>query len=476
MTPKKLLRSLLRHDLSCFIHKVFCTVNPGSTYQPNWHIRLIADYLQAVQSGKIKRLIINIPPRSLKSICVSVAWPAWMLGCDPSKRIMAASYSHTLSLKHSLDCRLVISSPWYKHLFPSTILSTKHNQKSKFLTTLNGFRFATSVGGSATGEGGDFLIIDDPHNPMQINSPKMRQRVIEWFEQTFLTRLNDKSNGAVVLVMQRLHEEDLAGHLLSANDHWQLLKLPVRADKTYIIPRPHIPEKFSSTIAKEYKFCIGQLLHPLRDQEDYLIKLEQEIGSYNFAAQYMQEPIANYCSLLRMSDISFYETLPGKFDYLIQSWDTAIKLSEQADYSVCTVWGITENKYYLIAMFRNKLSYPELKKKAEELARQYPSKFLLIEDKSSGQQLIQDLQLNGYNNIEAIKPKLDKITRFASVAPLFQAAKALIPKQSPFTTALLKELTTFPLSRNDDIVDSVSQFLQFAKLISHKPLARIREL
>lgn len=215
----KLLPLVLTHDLNSFIHKAFNTINPGTSYQPNWHIELIAEYLQAVQSGRITRLIINIPPRSLKSICVTVAWPAWILGRDPTKRIMSASYSQLLSTKHSLDCRFILESDWYKKLFPATILSTKHNQKSRFLTKQNGFRLATSVGGSATGEGGDVLIIDDPHNPTYINSPKMRKRVIEWFEQTFVTRLNNTAKGAIILVMQRLHEEDLAGHLLNnSND------------------------------------------------------------------------------------------------------------------------------------------------------------------------------------------------------------------------------------------------------------------
>ncbi|WP_341789344.1 hypothetical protein [Rickettsia endosymbiont of Polydrusus tereticollis] len=187
---KELLNAVLRQDFHSFIIKVFNTINPGIEYRLNWHTELISDYLLAVQNGDINRLIINVPPRSLKSVCVSVAWSAWILGHDPTKRIMTASYSQILSIKHSLDCRFVLSTDWYRQLFPDTILSKEHNQKSKFLTTANGFRFATSVGGSATGEGGDILIIDDPHNPSQINSYKMRKKVIEWFEQVFVTRLN----------------------------------------------------------------------------------------------------------------------------------------------------------------------------------------------------------------------------------------------------------------------------------------------
>ncbi len=462
--PKELLDAILRQDFNSFINKVFNTINPGIKYQPNWHIELISEYLQAVQNGDIKRLIINIPPRSLKSICIGVAWPAWILGHDPSKRIMSASYSQILSIKHSLDCRFIITSDWYQSIFPKTILSKKHNQKSKFLTTMNGFRFATSVGGSATGEGGDILIIDDPHNPTQIGSLKMRQRVNEWFEQTFVTRLNNKHTGAIILVMQRLHEQDLSGYLLANSNDWQHLKIPAMAkqDQIFIINN------------YKYQYIIGDTLHNLRDDPNYLIKLEREIGVHNYAAQYLQQPINNNWLLLNINDICFYEMIEEKFDYFIQSWDTAIKISENADYSVGTCWGIINKQYYLISLLRQKLTYPELKIQIEKLAKKYNPRFILIEDKASGQQIIQDLRSSGFTNIIAIKPRFDKITRFSSVLAMFQSGVVRLPKQSPFNNILLTELLNFPHYKNDDIVDSVSQFLNFIKERSNSPPARIR--
>ena len=169
---KKLLSAILRNNLPCFIHKSFQTINPNCHYDHNWHIDLICDYLNEVEKGNIKRLIINIPPRTLKSVCITVAWPAWLLGQNSKLRIIAASYAQNISIKHSLDCRFIIESEWYKNIFPNTLISKKENRKSKFITTDFGMRFATSVGGSVTGEGGDILILDDPHNPNQINSKK----------------------------------------------------------------------------------------------------------------------------------------------------------------------------------------------------------------------------------------------------------------------------------------------------------------
>jgi predicted phage terminase large subunit-like protein len=462
---QRIFDAIIRQDFPSFIGKVFSTINPGAEYHSNWHIDLIADYLEAARQGQIKRLIINMPPRSLKSVCISVAWPAWLLAQKPSSRIMAASYSSVLSDKHSLDTKLVLESDWYLKLFPNTKLSKKHNCKSKFLTTQNGFRFATSVGGSATGEGGDFLIVDDPHNPTQINSTKLRNRAIDWFEQTFVTRLNDSKNGVIVIVMQRLHQDDLSAQLLSCGD-WELLKIPMVAPSNIIY----------DIGVNSYKFKLGTILNSKRDSHDFVDKIEKDMGARNYAAQFLQNPLPSNYNLLSEEDISFYQNAPDTFDYYIQSWDTALKTTEKSDYSVGTCWGIVGEKYYLLSMIRKKLAYPDLKLTIEKFSKRFFPKYILIEDKASGQSIIQDLQYLGYTNIKPIKPRLDKVTRFAATIDLFQMGKVLLPLESSFKRILLRELTSFPNSKNDDIVDSVSQFLNFSKEINPKKLVRMRVL
>lgn len=448
-----LLNSILRQDFSSFISKAFSTINPGIEYEHNWHIELLADYLCAVECGKIKRLIINIPPRTLKSVCVSVAWPAWILGQDPTKRIMVASYAQSLSIKHSLDTRLIMSSDWYQELFQNTRLSKKHNLKSKFMTSCHGFRMATSVGGMSTGEGGDILIIDDPHNPSHINSPKRRQNVIDWFEQTFSSRLNNKKKGAIVIVMQRLHEEDLCGYLMkNAPENWHLLKLPVSTDES-------VSYQCGNNI---YEYKSGSSLHNGRYDPEILSKIRDEMGRDNFAAQYMQSPIPLANSILTYEDISWYGNISRPADYIVQSWDTAIKTSAKSDYSVCTTWAVIGSEYYLLDIIRQKMAYPELKTKVRAIYEEFKAKIVLIEDKGSGQSIIQDLRAEGISCIVPIKPKLDKITRFASVVPLFQSGIVKIPKY--MDSAALKELVSFPNSEHDDLVDSVSQFLGYMKL------------
>jgi predicted phage terminase large subunit-like protein len=457
-----LLPVILRQDFVCFILKVFHTINPSIKYKHNWHIETIAEYLENAKNGDIKRLLINMPPRWLKSLCISVAFPAWILGHDPSKRVIVASYSNILSIKHSLDCKLVIESDWYQNIFPNTIISSRHNQKSKFLTTQNGFRFATSVGGSLTGEGGDYLIVDDPHNPVQANSQKYRDKTIDWFEQTFITRLNDKSKGSIIVVMQRLHNKDLSNHLLLQNS-WKHLMIPVISNQDIAFGK--------------FQFKQGDILNEAIDSYDELQKFEKEMGIKNYQAQYMQSPLPDNNSILSHEDLLFYVYQDNMhFEYFVQSWDTAIKVSDKSDYSVCSCWGIIENKYYLVDLIRKKMTYPELKLQIQKLHAKYNPKWILIEDKASGQSVIQDLKQEGFSNIYGIKPQFDKITRFASCSPIFQKGRVLIPDNLSLKNILLNELLSFPSSKHDDIVDSCSQFINFMKTKNQSVTTRIRTL
>ncbi len=348
---QRLIQAILRNDLSCFIAKSFSTISPGTPYLHNWHLDIINYKLEQVESGKINRLIINMPPRYLKSICVSAAWPAWILGHDPTKRIMLASYSQTLSNKHSQDCRLLLTSKWYQELFPWTRITQGENQKSKFVTTKRGFRFSTSTGGTATGEGGDILILDDPQNPNKINSKKYRENTIEWFEQTFISRLNNKKTGAIVIVMQRLHENDLCGYLLKHKaEQWDLLKIPAIFEQETIFNNPN-------------KLIIepGAVLHQEREDLASLNKLKLELGQYNFSAQYNQEPVPSTGSMIQKSWLKYYSDEDKiEFSQIIQSWDTAIKARDEHDYSVGITIGVNNNGYYLLDIYRAKFEFPQL--------------------------------------------------------------------------------------------------------------------
>jgi predicted phage terminase large subunit-like protein len=224
-------------DMKAFLIKVFETLHPHKKMISNWHLDLMIEYLEAVARGDIKRLIVNLPPRSLKSICINVAWPAWLLGKAPDTRIIAVSYNQRLSEKHSADCRMIMQSEWYHEMFPDTVIQRGMNTKSRFSTTSHGFRFATSTGGTLTGEGADVIIIDDPTSAIEAFSHKKRKRVYNWFRSCLLSRLNDLQNGKIILVMQRLHVDDLTGMLLKDENKnsWTILKIPAIARKSQMI-------------------------------------------------------------------------------------------------------------------------------------------------------------------------------------------------------------------------------------------------
>lgn len=449
-------------DFGNFIGQVFECTDPGTTFLHNWHIDLIASHLKQVTEGKIKRLIINMPPRSLKSVCVSVAWPAWLLGQNPALRIMAASYSNMLSIKHSLDTRLVLESDWYKKLFPDTIICDDQNEKSKFLTTKRGFRFATSVGGSATGEGADILIVDDPHNPLQAASQVQRQHAINWFDQTFSTRLNNKKQGAIIVVMQRLHVNDLSGHLLQKGG-WQHLCLPSRFDKNVTYYYEH----------KNITITAGSYLHDAREGATEIATAKRELGSYGFSAQYQQQPVLLKGGMVEWDWIMRYDVEVGR-DKVTQSWDTAIKSGQGNDYSVCTTWLEKENGYYLLDVVAMKVEYPELKKKCILLASIWQPNAILIEDKASGQSLLQDLRKSTKLPVIAISPKSDKLTRFARVTTLFEAGKIYLPHKAAWLVDYETQLLGFPNIHHDDMIDSTSQFLNWIRDKGRGP--RIRRL
>ncbi|MFW0777004.1 MAG: phage terminase large subunit [Rickettsiales bacterium] len=443
---------IVAFDFPTFIGKTLSTVDPAAEYLPNWHIDLLAEYLEAARRNEISRLIINMPPRSLKSVCVSVAWPAWLLGKDPRSRIIAASYASSLSVKHSIDSRLVVTSEWYKKIFPDVKISRDQNEKYKFITTQRGYRLATSVGGSVTGEGGNYLIIDDPLNPAQAMNSLRRDAANRWFDHTFSSRLDDKRLGVIVLVMQRLHQHDLTGHLL-AKGGWEHLCLPaVATERTvyHLGKVAHVREE-------------GELLHSAREDEGLIARAKIEQGSSVFSAQYQQMPVVDDGEMVRPWWIGRYKAPPAHFSRIVQSWDTAIKTGMKNDSSACLTFGESDGKSYLLDVFSGKAEYPDLKRMFFSTATRFQPHVILIEDKASGQQLLQDVRRETKLPVVAINPKADKLTRFAAVSALIEAGRLQLPEQASWLADFEAELYAFPNGNHDDQVDALSQYLDWVR-------------
>ena len=458
-----LLDTASRNSLKVFTRRAFKELNPSTQYLHNWHIDLICEHLTACYKGDIKRLIINIPPRFMKSITVSSAFPAWLLGNNPSEKIINATYASSLSMLNSVNCKAIVKSDFYKEIFPDTVISDIQDQKQYFKTTKNGHYYATSVGSSVTGFGGGFLIVDDPHNPQQALSKVQREQAITFYEQTLLSRLDDKKKGVIILIMQRLHEDDLTGHLLRNSQDWTHLKIPMIAEKDI--------QYYFPITKKEKLYKTGEVLH-----EERMNKKEIEeftMSSYAFAGQYQQEPAPLGGGLIKNDWLLYYNFLPEGKTKIVQSWDTAYKADQLNDPSSCLTFLEYEKKHYLIDIFNQRLEYPDLKRAVISQANLYKPDVILIEDKASGQSLIQELNKETNLSIKAIKPEGDKLTRLSTVSHLIENGKLFLPEKHKLLFDFTSQLLSFPNSSHDDMVDSLSQYFKYVQNYS---VANIRFL
>ena len=448
---------VLRNDFATFINRSFLELNPQTRFVSGQYIELLASTLERCRTGQTKRLIINLPPRTLKSHASSVAFVAWLLGHDPSKQIICASYGQDLSDKHARDCRTLISSPFYRSLFPKTVLSPDKQSVNDFMTTAHGGRMSTSVGGVVTGRGADVIILDDILKPDDALSETKRRTANDWYFNTLLSRLNSKDNGVIIIVMQRLHQEDLVGEVME-REQWEVLSLPAIAeqDEKYLIESPF----------GDYSYIrkTGEALHTERDSVEVYENIRETVGQYTFQSQYQQNPTTREGGLIKREWIKYYEPhqRPTTFEYLLQSWDTANKSGERNDYSVCTIWCICNGNFYLLDVFRKRLTYPQLKHAALELFHKYELDQLLIEDHGSGTALIQELKTEGVWCLTACVPsQKDKLMRLEAQSIKFENGRVYLPTEAPWLQEYVREITGFPGTKHDDQVDSTSQALEF---------------
>jgi predicted phage terminase large subunit-like protein len=462
MNDRVILEVLLRNDLTAFTQRCFQAVVPGQQFLSNWHIEAITHQLERVRRGETRRLIITLPPRNLKSICASVAFPAFVLGHDPARRIVCASYSQDLTAKHARDCRAVLESAWYKQLFTRTRIDPRKNTEAEFETTARGYRLGTSVGGTLTGRGGNLIIIDDALKPAEAMSETKRASVAEWYDSTLSSRLDHKTKDAIVLIMQRLHVDDLVGHVLEKGPEWTHLNLPAIAD---------VPDEIEIGVGTTYKREIGEILHPDREPLSVLDELKASMGSQSFSAQYQQMPVPAGGVFIQRDWFRSYARPPKREpgDNIVQSWDTASKANKTNDFSVCTTWLIRGSDYYLLHVLRRRLEFPDLRRCILRHAETYKTKKVLIEDASSGAALIQDLKREGKIRPIAIKADRDKIVRLEAQSAVIEAGHVLLPESAPWLGDFLVEVLAFPNGRFDDQVDSLSQFLGWAE----KPKGRV---
>ena len=466
-----------------FVRQAWPVVEPGVEFMPSWHIEQICEHLEAITAGELRKLLINIPPRHSKSTIVSVMFPMWEWLTRPEEKYLCASYSAVLSIRDNLKARRLVQSPWYQdrwgHMF---MLAGDQNAKQRFENNKTGYRIATSVGGTATGEGGSRLLLDDPHSAQDAQSDVMRESALEWFDMVWSTRLNDPKRDAMVTIMQRLHERDVSGHILEDIGGWEHLCIPAEWDgvrrKTtlgYYDPRDRK----------------GELICPQRFGEKEITELKQLLGAYGTAGQLQQDPTPAEGGILKAKHFQLWphdKALP-QFECIVQSYDCAFTEKTTGDPTACTVWAVfthnAQRNLMLIDAWDERLSYPDLRQRAvKDFGNEYgggansdnpfgrarrPDR-VLVEAKASGQSLIQDLRLAGVPVMGYNPGNADKVSRAHQVAPTLELGLLWIPesRKNPgqavsWASAFLKQVAKFPVAEHDDYVDTLTQTVIYLK-------------
>ena len=410
-------------------------------YQTPAHIQLLAHKLEEVERGNIKRLAIFKPPRHGKSQLTSQFFPAWYLGRNPSKFVIATTYAQDLADDFGRSVRNQIQDEDYNRIFSDCTLSKDSSSVRRFHTTGSGVYYAVGAGGAITGRGAHLLLIDDPIKGREdADSDAMRSNLIDWYRSTAYSRL--MPGGSIILIQTRWHEDDLAGWILRETSHepWEVIELPAVLDEK------------ASKILKRPK---GQALWPEAYDKKRLEEIKKTAGSREWNSLYMQRPSAEEGNILkRYWWKEWTEDNPPECNYILQSWDTAYTVKSTSDYSAVTTWGIFEHNgiqnAILLSARRERWEFPELKSEAINLYNEFKPDVVLIEAKASGWSLIQELQRAGIPITPFNPKKADKKTRAHSVTPLFESGRVWYPSSKYWAEDVINQCAQFPSSNYDD--------------------------
>ncbi len=438
---------ILGHDFYSFFQEAFRTLHPNLSYEESWHAEVICRAVTDFMGQDAdQNLVANAPPRSLKSEIVSVALVAYLLGKNPSLRILCVSYSQQIADAFARDTRTVMDADWYRRIFPT--MRIKRSNENGIFTTKGGYRRTISVGGSVTGYGSDLTIIDDPIRADDVTSEAIREKTNNWLDTTLASRANDKRKAKTILVMQRLHVDDPSSTILRRK-LTRHLKLPAIADKDYRFELS--PGRFKCWDADE----------PLHDERLHLGILaadRENLGERTFLAQYLQEPVPLDGGMIKWAWFKFYNELPAyrSTDRRIFSWDTALSDAGTADYSVCTEWLVRDRQFYLVNVTRARLIYPDLRHRIAAQNEAHGNAVIIVEDKGSGMSVAQDLKRDGINVI-SYKPETSKEQRASIASVQIESGNVLLPHEAHWLAEFQSECLAFPNGRHDDQVDSMSQ-------------------
>lgn len=450
-------RRHLHHFFRLFAWPV---LQPATPFQDNWHIDAICEHLEAVKLGQIRKLLVNMPFRMLKSSLISQTFPAWDWIANPSRQYLTASYATDVAVRDAVDTRRIIESPYYQaaygHLFKMT---TDQNVKSRYENDKRGTRIVTSTDAAGTGFGGDIRIVDDPVSAKNADSPLALASSIEWWKGTMATRANDPSTSAAIIVHQRLNPNDLTGYLLAEEDDWEHLVLPFRYDPAL--------RKTTSLGFQDPRTVEGELIHPARVPEKTAKELEKTLGSYHRSAQLQQNPEPRGGIIFNRAHWKYYKELP-EMDEVVMSVDCTFKDLQAADFVAIQVWGNKGANNYLMLRKKERLGFSATVLAVRAVKALYPNMIaVLIEDKANGSAVIETLS-DEISGIIAVQPDGGKVARAYAAQPTQEAGNVWLPDPSVDhdIETFLSEVSAFPTVPHDDEVDAMTQYLNWRRVRS----------
>lgn len=448
-------REIARRSLADFCQMAWHVLEPSTPIKWGWALDAMCEHLEAVHTGEIKRLLMNVPPGMMKSLLTGVFFPAWEWGpcASASLRYLTTAHKEPLAVRDNMKCRRLIQSEWFQERWPLQ-LTGDQNAKTKFENVATGFRESMSFK-SLTGSRGDRVIIDDPLSVDDAFSQPALEAAGKTFLEAVPSRVNNE-NSAIIVIMQRLHEKDVSGIILERDLGYTHLMLPMRFEPAR---RCVTSIGFSDPRKND-----GELLFPERFSELQVKELESTMGSYATAGQLQQRPVPDGGGLFKNEWFKYWspETLPAKFDAMVMSWDMAFKETAISDFVVGQIWGRKGGNFYLLDQVRDRLDFVKTKRAFVDLSEKWPNVLRkLVEDKANGPAIISSLK-DDISGIVPVTPKESKEARAASVTPLFEAGNVYFPPPDLYPWVkkdLIPEFLSFPAGAHDDAVDSCTQAL-----------------
>jgi predicted phage terminase large subunit-like protein len=439
--------------LKKFIELSWYLIEPGKEFVTGWHIDAICEHLEAISKGQLTRLVINIPPGCMKSLTACVFWPAWVWTFRPETKWIFASYSIALSKRDNLRMRRLIESEWYRSRFGEAFKALDDNWgTAKFVNDRAGFRLCTSVDGTVTGEHADVQVCDDPIKPQDVSKTSL-MNCLEWWNETMSSRLVDFEKSARLIIMQRLHVNDLAGEMLRSGGYEHLC-LPMEFENRFVCK--------TSIGFKDPRVNESQLLWPKKCSAESVVEIKKGIGTERgIAAQLQQQPVPHSGAIFKKDAIKHY-TRPPKTITIITSWDCTFK-ETGSSYVVGQAWGVSaDHEYYvLLDQVRARLSFSDTLDAIRRLSVKFPTSCAhIIEEKANGSAII-DMLRDEIPSLKPVLPEGGKEARAHAVEGLWSAGRVLLPDPAhvPWVAEFIQEVLEFPSSINDDQVDAMTQAL-----------------